>query len=72
MKGKNEATTCLPLKASFGGPVQYVKDRESKCLSSDEVRYIYKKVAKDDLVNVEMIKQEIKIMIKRKKIHIKT
>ena len=28
MKGKNEATTFLPLKQSSGGPVQYVKDRE--------------------------------------------
>ena len=59
MKGKNEATTFLPLKLSSAGPVQYVKDRESKCLTSDEARYIYKKVENNDLVNVEINKQEI-------------
>ena len=44
-----------PQKPSFNGPVQYVKDRESKCFTSDEARYIYKK---DDLVHLETIKQE--------------
>ena len=44
MKGKNDPTTFLPLKSNFGGPVWYVKDRENICLTSDQVRYIYKKV----------------------------
>ena len=48
----------VPLKLSSGGPVYYVKDRESECLASDQARYIYKKVEKDGLVNVEMIKQK--------------
>ena len=43
MKGKNEASTYLPLKLSSGGPVQYVQDQESICLMSDQARYIYKK-----------------------------
>ena len=59
MKGMNGATGFLPLKQSSGGPVQYVKERESICLTSDKARYICKKVEKDDIVNVEMMKQEI-------------
>ena len=43
----------MPLKQSSGGWVQYVKDRESKYLTSDEARYINKKVEQDDLINVE-------------------
>ena len=54
MKGNNEATAFLPLKQSSGMPVQYVKDKGSVCLASDEAKYIYKKVEKDDLINVEM------------------
>ena len=42
---------------SSGGPVSYVKDKESICLTSDQARYIYKKVEKGGLGNVEMIKQ---------------
>ena len=60
MKGKNDPTTVLPLKSNLGGPVQYVKDRENICLTLGQARYIYKKVEQDSLVNVEMIKQEIK------------
>ena len=56
IKGKNKATTFLPLKQSSGGLVQYVMDRNSICLTTDQARYIYKKGC---LVNVEMIKQEI-------------
>ena len=44
MKYMNEATAFLPLKLSSGKPVQYVKDRESICLTSDQARYIYKKM----------------------------
>ena len=42
MKGKNEDTTFLPLTQSSGGLVQ--------CLTTDQARYIYKKVEKDSLI----------------------
>ena len=48
-----------PLEQSSGWQVQYVKDRENISLTSNEVKYIYKKVEKDNLVNVETHKQEI-------------
>ena len=78
MKGKNEASIFLPLKLSSSGLAQYVKGTESICLTSDQARCIYKEVEKDDLVNVEMIKQEIEEdrldkdnEIKEKKTHIR-
>ena len=59
MKGKNDPTTFLPLESSLGGPVWPVKDRENICLAADQARYIYKRVEHDNIVNIEMIKQEI-------------
>ena len=49
----------MPLNLHSGGPVEYVKDRKSICLTSNQARYIYIKIEKDGLVNVEMIKPEI-------------
>ena len=34
----------LPLNMKIGGPIEYVKDKEAKCLTEDQARYIYKKV----------------------------
>ena len=36
-----------------------IKDRNKLCLIPDQTRYIYKKVKKDSLINIETIKQEI-------------
>ena len=44
---------------SSGKTIQFVKDRDEKCLTSDQARYVYKGVEKDSIVNVEIIKQEI-------------
>ena len=49
----------LPLKQSSSRLVQYVKDRDNICLTTDQAKNIYKKVEKDSLINVEMIKEEI-------------
>ena len=57
--GKNDPTTFLALKSYLAGPVWYVKDMENVCLTSDQVRYIYKMVGQDSIVSVEMIKQAI-------------
>ena len=43
MKGKIDCTAFLPLESNLGGPFQYVKDRETICLTADQARYIYKK-----------------------------
>ena len=59
-EGQEWSHHIFPLKQSFGGLVQYVKDRNSICLTTDQARYIYEKVEKEGLDNVEMIKQEIK------------
>ena len=42
-----------------GRTIQFIKDRENICLTSDQARDIYKKVEKESTVNVETIKEEI-------------
>ena len=49
----------LPLNTKIGGPVKYVKDKETICLTNDQARHIYKKVKLEGIVNVDIIKQEI-------------
>ena len=49
----------MPLNTKKGGPVRYVKDKEAKCLTEDQMRYIYKKVESESVVNVDTINQEI-------------
>ena len=53
MKGKKDSTTFLPLESRLGGPVRYAKDKENICLTTDQARYIYKKVEQEGIVNVE-------------------
>ena len=52
-------TTFLPLNLKIGGPVKYVKDKETICLTKDQDRHIYKKVGLEGVVNIDTIKQEI-------------
>ena len=59
MKGQNGTTTFLPLNTRKGGPVRYVKGKETICLTKDQVRHISKKVESDSMVNINTIKQEI-------------
>ena len=52
----------FPLKQQqphSGRTIHFIKDRGNVCLTSDQDRYIYTKVGKDSLINVETIKQEI-------------
>ena len=49
----------MPLNTKIGGPVKYVKDKKTICLTNDQARHIYKKVESEDIVNVDTIKQEI-------------
>ena len=41
------------------GYVRYVKYKEIKCSTEEQVRYIFKKVESDSVVNIDSIKQEI-------------
>ena len=59
MKGKNYPTTFLPLNTKIVGPVTYIKDKETICLTKDQTRHIYKMVELEGVVNIEIIKQEI-------------
>ena len=37
-----------------------MKDKEAICLTNDQTRHTYKKVESGSIINVDMIKQEIK------------
>ena len=49
----------MPSNTKIGGPVKSVKNKETICLTKDQVRQIYKKVELEDIVNIDIIKQEI-------------
>ena len=49
----------MPLNTKIGGPVKYVKDKETIYLTDDQGRHINKKVESESIVNVVTIKQEI-------------
>ena len=58
VKGENSTTSFLPLN-SKGGPVRYVKDRNTMCLTEEQIKYFYKKVEQGSEINTEKMKQEI-------------
>ena len=49
----------MPLHTKIGGQATYIKDKEDKCLTSDQARHVYKKVESGSKINIDMIKQEI-------------
>ena len=49
----------MPLNTKIGGPVRYVKDKETICLTNDQARHIYKEGELEGVVNVNTTKQEI-------------
>ena len=57
--GTNCTTTFLPLNTNIGGPLKYVKGKETICLTKDQARHIYEKVALQGIVIVNTITQEI-------------
>ena len=56
MKGKNGMTIFLPLNMKIGGHfnVKYAKEMGTNCLTTDQVKHIYKKV--EGIVNIDKIK----------------
>ena len=59
MKGENCTTSFLLLDNKKGGPVRYVKDRETICLTEEQMRHINKKVESGSEINIDTIRQEI-------------
>ena len=59
IEGENDTITFLSLNMKIGGLIEYVQDKEVKCLTEDQARYIYKKVELQGVINVDTIKQEI-------------
>ena len=51
----------MPLNTNIGGQAGYIKDREAICFMEDQAKHIYKKVETENIVNVDMIKQEIEV-----------
>ena len=49
----------MPLNANIGGQSKPIKDKETKYLTEDQTKYIYKKVDLENVINIEMIKQEM-------------
>ena len=45
----------MPLNTKIGGPLQYVKDKENICLTTEQAGHIYKKVELVGVVNVDII-----------------
>ena len=48
----------MPLNTKIGGPVKYIKDKETICLTNNQARHIYKKLESESVLNVDTIKQE--------------
>ena len=46
-----------PVRHNLG--VRYVTDKEQRCFTEDQARYVYKKEEVDKVINVETMKQEI-------------
>ena len=49
----------MPLSTKIGGPVKYITDKDTICLTDDQARHIYKKTESESIANIDTIKQEI-------------
>ena len=49
----------MPLNTSMGGQLKPIKDKETKYLTEDQARHIYKKLELGNVVNIDTIKQEM-------------
>ena len=57
--GKNGPTTFLPLNANISGQTKQVKDKETRYLTEDQAKHIYKKVELGSIINIDTVKQEM-------------
>ena len=59
VEGKDGSTTFMPIESTTGGKVNYVQDKETKCLTESQANYIYKKVETGQIIKTVTIKPEI-------------
>ena len=65
MKGKSVTTSFLPKKKKggkvrFSDKVTYIPDRERKCLTKDQTKYIYEMVEMNKSVNIHAMNRDIR------------
>ena len=49
----------MPLNTKICGQTSYSKNKEDKCLTSNQAKYIYNKVELGSIINTDTIKQEM-------------
>ena len=59
IEGKNDPVTFLPLNTNIGGQSNPIKDKETRYLTEDQAKHIYKKVELGSLINIDTIKQQM-------------
>ena len=59
VKGKNGATSFLPIDDKTGGKVSYIQNKDAICLMENQASYVYKKLKQGSIINMETMKQEI-------------
>ena len=59
VKGKDGATSFLPIDDRTGGKVRYIQNKDAVCLTENQASYVYRKVEQGSSINTETMKQEI-------------
>ena len=49
----------MPLNPNISGHTKQIKDKETKYLTEDQAKHIYKKVEPGSIINIDTIKQEM-------------
>ena len=55
----------MPLNANIAEQMKKVKDKETKYLTEDQTKQIYKKVELGSIINIDTIKQEVELDLDR-------
>ena len=58
VKGKNGATSFLPLKDKTGGRVNYIQNKEAMHLTEKQTDYVYKTVEEGNIINTKTMTHE--------------
>ena len=53
VKGKNGSTPFLPTKDKTGGKVNYIKNKETMCLTERQADHVHKVVEKGDMITTK-------------------
>ena len=54
----------MPLKANISGQSKHIKDKETRYLTEDQTKHMYKKVELESEINIDTIKQRGGIRLK--------